>query len=225
MRTKSLYYLLVCVCAFAFTTNAQETKFGLKAGVNLANISSDVPDYESDMMIGFYGGGSVLLGLSDNFGINADVLYSIKGAKQKTEETMTLGSITTKYEFENTVTLSYIEIPILARYTLESGLYFNAGPYIGLRAGFKVESDATVSITTNGVTTTTSESESSTDDEGWSSSDFGIKVGLGYALESGLDFSANYGLGLSNLIDVDDYDYYYKNGVISIGIGYWFGSN
>jgi hypothetical protein len=226
MRTKSFYLLAVCAMMLLINNaNAQETKFGIKAGVHGANFSSDIPDFESDMKIGFHIGGSVLLGLSDNFGINADVLYSIKGAKQTVEQTETVGSVSVTLKGDETVSISYLEIPILARYTLESGLYFNAGPYLGLRMGYKSEYDYTMTTTINGVSTSTSESGSSTEDEGITSSDFGLKVGLGYKLESGLDFGLNYGMGFGNVLDSDagGDDYYIRNSTIGLTIGYWFG--
>jgi opacity protein-like surface antigen len=224
MRLKNLFYFLATIVFLSFTAHAQETKFGIKAGVNFSNISSDLPDYSSDMKLGFHIGGGVSLGLTDNFAITADLLYDMKGAQQKITESYTAGSASVKRTSKEKLTISYIEIPVLARYNLESGLYFNAGPYIGFLAGFKDEEDVTQSSTENGVTTNTSSSTSSTDHTGWSSSDFGLKFGLGYKMESGLDLGLNYSLGLSNLIDVEGNPYKAHNNVISITIGYWFGA-
>ena len=52
---------------------------------------------------------------------------------------------------------------------------------------------------------------------------FGLDFGLGYKLENGLNFSARYNLGLSNIREItNDYDFSLKNDVISLGVGYFF---
>ncbi len=55
--------------------------------------------------------------------------------------------------------------------------------------------------------------------------DFGVNLGLGYKMENGLNFGARYNLGLSDNLDVDDFEAEgaeYKNSVIQISVGYFF---
>ncbi len=55
------------------------------------------------------------------------------------------------------------------------------------------------------------------------STDFGVNLGLGYKMESGLNFGARYNLGLSNANDSDiDDGAEYKNSVIQVSVGYFF---
>lgn len=167
------------VAALAVTTSYAQPKLGFKAGVNLSNITN-LPDGadKPDMKIGFHVGGTVDLPLSDNFMISPELLFSTKGAKSE----YTIFGETVK----NTVNLSYIEVPILAKYMLESGLNFYAGPYLGFLAGYKETSEFD------------GEKETSTDKEGVKGMDLGLNVGLGFLMENGVSISARYGMGLTD---------------------------
>ncbi len=55
------------------------------------------------------------------------------------------------------------------------------------------------------------------------STDFGLNLGVGYKMESGLNFGARYNLGLSDVNDSDmDGGAEYKNSVIQVSVGYFF---
>ena len=122
------------------------------------------------MKIGYHFGGVVELGITDNFIIAPGILYSLKGAQDKDNSSIK----------DN---LSYLEIPINAKYRLESGLNFFAGPYAAFILSAKV-TDGTTDVDVKDFVEST---------------DFGLNFGLGFDMESGLGFSAQYGLGLSNI--------------------------
>jgi hypothetical protein len=222
MRTNFLLSLSVLVL-ITLHLSAQETHFGAKAGVNFSSISSNEPDYSVSMRAGLHIGGGVNLGISDNFSLNVDLLYTQKGAKQETEYTEINNSVTITRSQESKVRLSYIELPVLARYKLESGIYFNGGVYFAFLAGYKDEYTIIQTVNNGNNINTSTESGSSTDDAGIRGTDIGLKLGLGYEFESGLDIGLNYGYGISNIIDIDGWPYNYHNGVISLTVGYWFG--
>ena len=92
---------------------AQGLDFGVKAGVNFANIT-DASGLSNQT--GFVGG--VFLGatFSEKIGIQGELLYSQQGAD------FDLG------EFD----LDYINVPILLRYFLVKGLNLQAGPQFGI---------------------------------------------------------------------------------------------
>jgi hypothetical protein len=222
MRTINLLSLSVLIL-FSHAVLAQETHFGVKAGINFSTITSDEPDYNVKMRVGFHLGGGVNLGITDNFSVNVDLLYTRKGAKQSYEYTQVNNSVTITGTSESKVTLSYIELPVLARYKLESGLYFNGGLYFAFLAAYKEEFTQTQTVNNGNNINTETESGSSTDDTGIRGSDIGLKLGLGYEHEGGLDFGLNYNYGLSNIIDISNFPYKYHHGVIGITVGYWFG--
>lgn len=188
---------------------AQEIAFGVKAGANLANIS-DLPEgAETDMLIGAHVGPLVKIPINENFSIIPELLYSMKGFKVD----------------DDALSLSYLEIPIMANYQLESGLNFELGPYVG----FLLAADA----------------EGTDVKEFMESTDVGVGLGLGYRLESGLGFGARYSLGLTTLnkeqtitiiVGTDPVtglpifatatqEAYGKNSVIGISVSYLFGQN
>ena len=173
-----------------------QVKYGPVAGVNLANISGDYTE-NAAIKIGFHVGGVVEISVSDNFVVAPGVLFSLKGAQDKDNS---------KFK-EN---LSYIEVPVNAKYKLESGLNFFAGPYVGILISAKF---------TNGTTDVDIKNEIN-------STDVGVNVGLGFDMESGLGFSAQYGIGLSNLnkdVAGSTSTPSIKNSVIGISVRYMLG--
>jgi len=173
---KKLILPVVALFAFGFA-NAQDSegmKFGVKAGVNLTNFTGDG---DSDGATGFYVGGLVDFAVGDNFHVQPELLYSMEGAKD--------------------ASISYLRVPIMAKYYVMEGLSLQAGPEVA----FKVAADDDI-------------------DELTKSIDFGIGAGAGYEMASGLMFDIRYNLGLSNISEVDAFDI--KNTGIMIGLGYRF---
>ena len=189
--------LLVAVLAmFTFSTNAQT--FGAKAGLNLANVSGDVEDNKS--LTAFHIGAVAEFEISDQFSFQPELVYSIQGAAYETE---LLGTT-----FEGKEVLSYLNIPLMAKYYVAEGFSLQAGPQIGFLMSAKSEfgdEDDDIKDDTKGV-------------------DFALGFGAGYKMDSGLFFDARYNLGLSDLVDErdDDDDNRVKNSVISLSVGYSF---
>lgn len=115
---KKLFFIAAISLGVVVSANAQDTKFGAKAGVNLANVTGDVD--ETDMAIGFQVGGYIHLGISDAFAVQAELLFDNKGFNQD------IGDDTYR------TTLNYITVPILAKYMITEGLNIHAGPQIGI---------------------------------------------------------------------------------------------
>ena len=191
MKTSRLV-LIAAACCFALTTNAQVT-YGPVLGLNMANVGGDESsDYA--MKMGFHVGGVVDIGVSDNFSVETGILYSGKGTQSSEESSL-------KWN------IAYIDIPVLAKYKMESGLNFFAGPYVGFLMSSEL-TDGTLDLDIKEYT---------------SGTDFGMKLGMGFKLESGLAFSAHYGLGLANLNK--DSEYSDTNGVIGISVAYMLGGD
>ncbi len=194
MKKTFVKVLVLVLLAVAGATVAQaQIKYGPMLGANLANIKGDFDD-DNAMKFGMHIGGVVDIGISDNFSIMPGALFSMKGTQSDEES---------KYK----TNLNYIEIPVLAKYQLESGLNFSAGPYLGLLMSAKAtDGDNDVDIK-----------------DDLAGTDIGLKFGLGYQLESGLGFNVNYGLGMTTIADDSDIDS--KNNVIGISVMYLLGGN
>ena len=138
---------------FLFTfgfTQAQETSFGFKAGLNFSTFlgpfeqdeaNNDLESYGNGT--GFHVGGTVNLAFVDRFGLRAELLFSQKGGEyfydgpsykllfdENGEEILTTGIRKMVVDITN----SYIDIPVLA-YTRLGRVEFSAGINVGILVG------------------------------------------------------------------------------------------
>jgi hypothetical protein len=102
---------------------------GIKAGLNMANWHGE--NYAStDVRYGFSGGGYIGFSVTPRVSVQAELLYTMKG--------------TTRDEYEVTTTskLSYLEVPLLARFTttVEKGAhpYFVFGPALAFELSSRI---------------------------------------------------------------------------------------
>jgi len=195
---KKLFLTAIAVVALT-TVNAQDIAFGVKAGINFANINVSDSDENLDGITSFHFGGTVEFSISETFSIQPELLYSAQGASSEVELDEGFGKAKLK------LNLDYLNLPIMAKYYVAEGLSLEAGPQIG----FLVKAEAGV------------EDVSVDIKDDFKSIDFGFNFGAGYKLESGLNFAARYNLGLTDISDDnDDSDSKSKNGVFQLSVGY-----
>lgn len=190
---KKISLLFFALFATAFSATAQESRIGLKTGVNFANLGGDA---ETDMRVGYHIGGFVKLQLNDVIAIQPELLYSLQGYKS---EGLSFGSITI-IEEEN-VNYHYINVPIMLKIYPIEGFNLQVGPQFGYLAaltfdGEDVKNDAKVKNT-----------------------DFSLAFGAGFDLDD-VQIGARYNLGLSNISDNDNFEA--QNRVIQVYIGFAF---
>ncbi|MEO6174772.1 MAG: porin family protein [Flavobacterium circumlabens] len=189
---------IVAILAFAFS-NAQETKFGVKGGVNLVTLTGDIKHTSSKA--GFHVGGFAEFKISDKFSIQPEVLYSTQGTKEKGQSSFS--------ELELNYKLAYINLPILAKYYVAEKFSLEAGPQIGFLVSAK------------GEYTVAGDSEEVDIKNDFESIDFGIDFGAAYDFTENISAELRYNLGLANLAkDADDYKI--RNSVFSLSVGYKF---
>lgn len=193
--------------AFAFASMFVAAKaqdggavFGLKGGLNLANLKSKAGDESEsgDMKPGFHIGAYANVPLSANFSFNPELLYSGEGAKEEED------GGTAK------INLNYLNVPLLVQYNA-SGFYAETGPQLGLllSAKSKFEDDG--------------EEEDVDIKDDLNSTSFSWAIGVGFKTASGFGAGARYNLGLSNLIKDGDDDFKWTSNVIQIGVSYTLG--
>jgi Outer membrane protein beta-barrel domain len=117
--------LITLLIITPFITNAQ-FKFGAGGGVNFANLSgSDVSGVKG--LTGFNAGVMMEVKLPIKIGIEADILYSLKGAKSSASDI--------------DIKLSYIDIPVVLKiYTLKV-LSIQIGPQYSFLATAKSDGE------------------------------------------------------------------------------------
>ena len=172
--------------------SAQSVKFGVKAGVNFATETASISGVSiTSDTYTSFHFGAIADIGLQNFSIQPGVLFSVKGSSS----TNSSGT-----------SLTYIEVPVNLLYHIPAGpgkVFFGAGPYLGY--GISASNGVSFGSTTDKV----------------ANPDFGLNLLGGYRLNSGLLFSAGYGLGLANLINNGN-GATLKNRVTSISIGYFF---
>lgn len=185
---KKIILSTVAVFAFGFA-NAQQTKFGVKAGLNIANFSGDVEDNSSKVGLAF--GGFVEIKVSDKFAIQPEVLFSAQGAKSSSED--------------GKLNLSYLNIPIMAKFYVAEKFNLEAGPQLGFLVSAKTKYDG----------------NSEDVKKYYNSTDFGLNLGAGYDVSKNIAIGVRYSAGLSNIVK-DSGDDKVRNSNIAISLGYKF---
>lgn len=200
INMKKLFLAITVVAFSAVTTQAQTTSFGLKGGMTSANITEKFESVSVSLSskIGFYAGAFADIGVSENFGIQPELFYSLLGAKLKG----------TDGDPDASLDLGYINLPVLAKYK-KDGFSAFLGPQIGYLLSAK------------------SKSGSDTEDEKdqLKSTDFSGVIGVGYTLTNGFGFDARYQLGFTNISKDATDQGSVKNSAFMIGIHYVFNSN
>jgi hypothetical protein len=211
--------LATVVVLFAISVNAQ-VQFGVKAGLNLANVSVTEGGESADtkMKPGFHIGAIVDLSLSESFSVQPGLLFSQKGTKSEGSYSQQGITVDTK----STMKLNYLDIPINAVLKLEAGsskIHLFAGPVIS----YALSGKTTVEASAMGISNSEdADVEFGSEDGQMKRLDFGVNVGAGIQFNKIL-VSANYNLGLANLISGGDSDNFMKNRTIGISVAYLFG--
>lgn len=207
---KKLLMLFSVLFLFSMMTFAQ-MQLGLKAGLNIANIGGSDADnlvgQSLDSKTGFSGGVFFAYQFNNLFAIQPEVYYSMKGATY------------TESGAELTVSLDYIEIPLLLKLIIPlEGSKIRpsifAGPAIGFNTTHKMK------VEYNGQTV-------EMDIPDTKSTDFSLVFGGGLSFMAGkneLGVDIRYILGLSTIDNSSD-PYDLKNNVINFNAYFGFSLN
>lgn len=108
--------LLISIVLLAFSTNihAQLVRFGIKAGLNYANLTGS--EIQTDAITSYHAGLVAEVKLTEGFSVQPELLYSTQGASYKNAGE----------EFRNE--LGYLSIPILAKINLNKAISLDLGP-------------------------------------------------------------------------------------------------
>lgn len=120
---KKLVVLAAAICSVTAMKAQQHVTFGLKGGVNIANVNTDIDD-NYDSRIGLHAGGVAHIHLSRNWALQPEILYSAQGFED--------GSVKWK--------LDYVNIPLMLQYMFDNGFRLETGPQLGLMVNAKAES-------------------------------------------------------------------------------------
>ncbi|MDB5021608.1 MAG: hypothetical protein JWQ28_2735 [Pedobacter sp.] len=197
-------FIIAAGLFIAGAANAQSpVRFGIKAGVNIANIIKDNGnnDFNTEGKTGFNAGLTADIKLVDGIAFTPEILYAQKGYQ------LTSGSNTYKR------TTNFIDVPILASIRLASPLNLVVGPQVSFLMSTSdkyTNNSSTVTVNNN-------------DSDNFRKSLLGGVVGLRYDLTNNIDVHGRYALDFQkNNENGTSETPEFKNQVWSFGLGYKF---
>ncbi|MBF4494541.1 PorT family protein [Flavobacterium sp. MR2016-29] len=207
--------LLICILFLGVTVMAQteKIKLGVKAGLNLANLTFDESELDSSSKTGFTAGLMVEIPVAKNFSIQPELLYSQQGTKISFSDQEVTNS-----NYKSKIDLNYLNIPVMLKYYVLKGLSLQAGPQIGilLKAnneyrdnflGYENYENLDLKEYSTGIDTS-------------------VNLGLGYQIKDKFYTDLRYNISYSNVFKESDVNYVInrdmKNRVFQITIGYFF---
>lgn len=197
MKTK-LFAIVLAAISFAATASAQQSYFGIKAGLNLATISCTY-DNDCSMKPGFNVGFVVDCAINSNSAITTELFFSQQGTKEPGE----LSGV----DYVLKTNLNYLNLPIMYNAELAKGFHIKFGVQPGLFISGKeviVADDESIS---DGI------------DSGLMNTfDVSIPVGIAIDITDHLYIDARYSIGVYNIVQDTGSDRV-RNSVCAISLG------
>jgi hypothetical protein len=125
---KRIFLIALALMAFG-VTNAQQTRFGIKGGLNLTTFAGG-NYWDAKSLVGFQLGGFAEIKVIDRLSIQPEVLFSTQGAKID-------GGSFGDFDYK----LNYINVPVLAKFYITKQFTVEGGPQLGFLVSAKQEGD------------------------------------------------------------------------------------
>lgn len=200
---------------FTILLTAQQTKFGVKGGLNVANQSdnyiSNLVQTNHSSIIGFNLGVFVESEISDKFSIQPEILFSAQGNKYA-YNVFIRTSPSTPGEYVNTQivnNLFYLNIPLTIKYYIVEKISLEIGPQFGFLLSSNSKSSSLFQTLGN---------VNSSYSDGYKSIDYGINFGAGYNVTEKISTGIRYNFGLNNVNGRSSTEI--KNSNLSISMSY-----
>ncbi len=195
---KSTLLLLFLWVVLARPSFAQETSFGLKGGLNISSLGGNNSQVGS-AKVGFHAGMYLSTPFSDQVSFQPELVYSQQGYRISGANSAAGNPININY--------NYLNLPLILKIYPNEGFNIQLGPQVGYLLNITESSGGSSGILGGG-----------------KKFDFGLAVGIGYELESGLNLSARYNLGLANTPQYsNNLNLNSTNRVFQLSVGYTFG--
>ena len=172
---KKVLVVLVASMLAVTAINAQSpVTFGLKGGLNIANLRIDDNDADLEARLGLHAGGVAHIHLNRNWAIQPELLYSAQGFGDIDNDDV-------KWK------LDYINVPVMVQYMFDNGFRLETGPQLGLLINAEAKSgNAEVDLK-----------------DDFKSTDVSWGFGLNYLSKSQVGVGARYNLGLTDISESD----------------------
>jgi hypothetical protein len=196
--TFAILGLFLLVSSPAFALKDSPISVGPKLGVNLADLRGDTPD--TSMKTGFCGGAFLAWEISEWFTFQPEFLYSQRGADES--------------NVDASISLDYIEFPLLAMLTIPMEGRFTPNVFVGPSIAFNIKAEWSA-----GGASLDIKDEVSSTDVGIA---FGAGVKVGEIGPGAITADIRYTMGLTNVADSDFDDDSVRNNVLCFMVGYAF---
>nr|WKN37943.1 porin family protein [Tunicatimonas sp. TK19036] len=174
--------LLLSAMVIPISLVAQDTRTGIKGGLNVSNLYvDDVSD--ENLRPGFSLGVFTQLPVSEFFVIQPEVNYSTKGAR------LTYDANFFDAEGEYKFNLNYVDVPILATFKLGESADIQIGPYISYLVGSNISTDGDLG-----------EALADIDRDNFHTFDYGLSAGFGLNFDA-ISVGVRYNYGLAEIGD------------------------
>lgn len=215
--------LIAAVAVMGSSVYAQEFRFGPKVGFAMSTMKIDenqdnLGKRNMDPKYTFYIGGMAEYKINDNFGFQAEVLYSPLGAKEK------IDGINAGIMFvgeQTKVNLGTLLVPISAKYFISEGFSIAAGANFGVILSAKQKTVIGSDFADMEIEGDSGEVDIKNEIKKLNIAPF---VGVEYMFENGFFIDGRYSLGVSNLSN-DGSGGKVTNSFAQIGVGFKFGGN
>lgn len=201
--TKINYLIFIVVLSFHYQAFTQvNLEYGLKFGINLADLRTDENTLSPRST--FHFGIEVEHAFHDKFSIQSELVYSRQGNVRRGETVQGL-------MFDNTLSLDYINLPVIINYYVVDGFYVTMGPQIGFLVHAQLQQN---------VGFDSSEKDAR---DNYKNTDFSAVFGAGYKTDWGFSVGLRYNLGFTNVLKTPyPYTNTEKNSVLQLSMSYRF---
>ena len=203
-KTAFLATALLATAAIS-SAQAQDIRFGLRAGANYSNLSGNIKNEDTyNNKVGFLGGVmlNVPLLAEGLLSIQPEILYSQKGFENKPTE---FSSVLGKQKREGNVNYNYIDVPLLLKFKA-LGFVAEAGPQYSYLLSSNNETKTTTTPTVG--SSTVSETKDKNDVSGLNRNELGYLAGVGYEATNGLSLNLRYTGAFSDFVKSDNSSYF-----------------
>jgi len=197
---KTIVILLMC-CVLAYqNSNAQNIDYGFHSGININSArGTALSTPYKKTLIGLNIGGHIKFNITRYFGIKLQPQYDQNGWAYRNLY-FTTGGGNSIGQGDALTRLSYINLPVLAEYTVGNKIKFHiaAGGFVGVLVKSELITRITDPVPPNETSTTKSKSDS------WQTINAGLSFGAGLQIPAGKNLKIdiqvldNYGLGNIN---------------------------
>jgi hypothetical protein len=208
---KKLLFTSIILFIYSSSKAQGSLDFGLKGGFNFANIKTDNTIQDNKSILGIQFGGFLEYKISEKFGLQPELLLSTQGTTTTFENSSS----------NSKVNLTYLNLPIMAKYYLTDKINFEAGPQIGFLLLAKQEINSTSSYydSNNNLITWNSNYVDKSKHQ-FNTIDLGFNLGANYKVTKDLAANLRYSIGLTNINNPSYTDHIDKNRVLSLAICY-----